>query len=349
MSTERTAAKGPVLIDLEQAPAVNPAQAPMVPEAPERPRQGGAHRAEPQAGRMAQLLRLTRRKPARLFGWGAALLLGLALAALSVAAYDFAAGLITRLPVLGYAVALALAGLLALSGVMALRELLAYGRLRRLERIRARCAQMRAGTDLAAARRALAQLPALYAGRAELSWACARYESHAAEAVDVAALYGVAERELLQPLDKLALAEVDAAARQVALVSALVPLALADVAVALVANLRMIRRIAEIYGGRAGVLGNWRLLRAVLGHVLATGAVALGDDLIGSLAGGGVLSKVSRRFGEGVINGALSARVGLAAMELCRPLAFEALARPSASATVARALKGLFGSAKAAD
>jgi len=122
-----------------------------------------------------------------------------------------------------------------------------------------------------------------------------------------------------------------------------VPLALADVFTALTANLRMIRRIAEVYGGRAGVLGSWRITRTVLAHLVATGAVAVGDDLIGSVAGGGVLSRVSRRFGEGVINGALTARVGVAAIEVCRPLPFVATARPAVTGLVRRALTGLFG------
>ena len=69
--------------------------------------------------------------------------------------------------------------------------------------------------------------------------------------------------------------------------------------------------------------------------------MALTDDLIGSVAGGGILSKLSRRFGEGVVNGALTARVGLAAMELCRPLPFAALEKPGTSATISRALAGI--------
>jgi putative membrane protein len=137
--------------------------------------------------------------------------------------------------------------------------------------------------------------------------------------------------------------EVEAAARQVATVTAIVPLALVDVFAALTANLRMIRRIAEVYGGRSGVLGSWRLTRTVLTHLVATGAVAVGDDLIGSIVGGGVLSKVSRRFGEGVINGALTARVGVAAIEVCRPLPFHTVKRPSVTALVRRALTGMFG------
>jgi hypothetical protein len=77
--------------------------------------------------------------------------------------------------------------------------------------------------------------------------------------------------------------------------------------------------------------------------------VAVGDDLIGSVAGGSVLSRVSRRFGEGVVNGALTARVGVAAMEVCRPLPFgaETPAEPSPGWCAARS-PGCFPRASAA-
>ncbi|MEM6389473.1 MAG: YcjF family protein, partial [Pseudomonadota bacterium] len=144
------------------------------------------------------------------------------------------------------------------------------------------------------------------------------------------------------PLDRAAEVEIEAAARQVATITAFVPIALADVLTALTANLRMIRRIAQIYGGRGSAFGAWRLTRAVLSHLVATGAVAVGDDLIGSLAGGSFLSKVSRRFGEGLVNGALTARVGVAAMEVCRPMAFGPGCKPAVTGLIRRALTGLF-------
>jgi len=122
----------------------------------------------------------------------------------------------------------------------------------------------------------------------------------------------------------------------------LVPIALADVVVALASSLRMIRRVAEIYGGRSGFLGSWRLTRAVFAHLLATGAVAVGDDLLEPILGGSILSRLSRRFGEGLVNGALSARVGVAAMEVCRPMPFSEGRRPSVRGIVTRALGGLF-------
>jgi putative membrane protein len=79
----------------------------------------------------------------------------------------------------------------------------------------------------------------------------------------------------------------------------------------------------------------------VVTALVAAGALALTDDMIGSVAGGGVLSRLSRRMGEGVVNGALTARVGLAAMDLCRPLPFRAAPRPGVTDLVTAALAGL--------
>jgi putative membrane protein len=105
----------------------------------------------------------------------------------------------------------------------------------------------------------------------------------------------------------------------------------------------MIRAIAELYDGRAGWIGSWRLLRAVAAHLIATGAVAATDDLLGPLVGGGVLGKLSRRFGEAAVNAALTARVGVAAIEVCRPLPFADRPAPKARNIVLAALKGWRG------
>lgn len=261
--------------------------------------------------------------------------------ALSVAAWDFVTGLLARNAVLGW-VAFALLAAAVLAAVfLALREWSAYARLARLDTLRQQAEVARAEANLKEARRLTDALNRLYASRSETAWGRSRLAERQAEVLDADALLSLAESELLAPLDLLARTAVEQSARQVATVTALVPLALADVATALFANARMIRRIAEIYGGRSGAFGSWGLLRRVFSHLVATGALALTDDLIGSVAGGGVLSKLSRRFGEGVVNGALTARVGLAAIDLCRPLPFVALERPSTSGTVSRALAGL--------
>jgi putative membrane protein len=328
--------KGPVLIDLEtskDSPSVSVAEAAPVPD---------LGLPEPTGQAMQTAARVAGRKPSRLARWFWGLTASIIGAALSVAVWDFVTGLLARAPVLGWIVTALVAALLLVLLAIALREFAAIARLGRIDTLHRAAAAALAADDLAQARQVTDKLIVFYRGREDTSWGCQRLAERAGDQFDAAALLTLAENELLAPLDAAASREVEAAARQVATVTALVPIALADVAVALASSLRMIRRVAEIYGGRSGFLGSWRLTRAVFAHLLATGAVAVGDDLLEPILGGSLLSKLSRRFGEGLVNGALSARVGVAAIEVCRPLPFTANRRPSVRGIVTRALGGLF-------
>ena len=260
----------------------------------------------------------------------------------SLSAWQWVTGLIAATPVLGYVATGLIALLCAVALIIAGRELAGFARLGRLDQVRARAESAIAQKDVAGARRVSDELAALYARRPELRLGLEAVQQARDEGFETEAIFALLEQELMAPLDRDAEAEIEAAARQVATVTALVPIALADVIAALTANMRMIRRIAQINGGRGGTLGARRLTRAVLRHLVATGAVAVGDDLLGSVAGGAVLSKVSRRFGEGMVNGALTARVGIAAMEVCRPMPFGPQRRPSVSDVIRRALSGRF-------
>ncbi|WP_224815898.1 YcjF family protein [Hasllibacter sp. MH4015] len=325
---------GPVLFELDDAPQAGPEAAAPVPD---------DAMPLPDGRAMQMVATLGAGRPSRLgrFFWAALLsLLGFVV---SLAAWNFVTGLLADNPTLGW-IATALIGAVVLALLLiCLRELAAFSRLGRLDRVHQAAEAALASGDLTAARDVVARISTLYAGRSELRLGREALDRQREEMFEPASLFALAEAELMAPLDRAAEREVEAAARQVATVTALVPLALADVITALTANLRMIRRIAEIYGGRAGTLGSWRLTRAVMTHLVATGAVAIGDDLLGSALGGSVLSKVSRRFGEGVVNGALTARVGVATMEVCRPLPFGTRARPSVTGLIRRALTGLFG------
>lgn len=321
----------PVLIELdEDAPQV--ADAPQVPDVIDTP----------QGEVMQSVVKLAAHRPSRLARWFWGLLLSLLVTAVSLTAYNAVLGLIATTPILGYAVTGLIGLFVVVCVLIAGKELLAFASLGRVDRLHARAEAALADNDLAAAKTVAEDLARLYGRREETAWGRARMKERMADSFDASAVFAVVDQDVMTPLDKAAQQEIEAAARQVATVTALVPLALADVLTALVANLRMIRRIAEIYAGRSGTLGNWRLTRAVMTHLVATGAVAVGDDLIGSVAGGSILSKVSRRFGEGIVNGALTARVGVAAMEVCRPLPFEKGKGPRTGQIVKSALAGLF-------
>jgi putative membrane protein len=321
-------AKGPVLfeIDADDEP-VSPVSEPPVPE--------------PEGQAMQVVTQIAARRPSRLARWFWGALLALIGAMISLAAWDFVLGLIARSPVLGWGFAALFAVLILIAIIILLRELAALARLGRVDRLRQAAEE---ATTLEKARDVCAGVQRFLEGRAETNWGRENFSERRNDAFDPPALFALAEDTMLAPLDRAARAEVEAAARQVATVTALVPLAMADVIAALIANVRMIRRIGQVYGGRSGFWASWRLIRAVVAHLAVTGAIAAGDEVLDHVLGGSVLSKLSRRFGEGLVNGALTARVGDAAMELCRPLPFGAEHRPSVRALVSRALRGIVSS-----
>jgi len=272
--------------------------------------------------------------------WGAAG--GLATLLIGMFIYDSLLVMIAGYPVIAaIAIGLTLIVVLGLL-VVILREIAGIARLRRIDALRQKVEAAARENARAPALVGVKSLSAFYPKRADLAWAQQDLAARLPDLLDASSLLQSAERLLMAPLDDQARLEIELAARQVAAATAMIPLPMIDVLAALAVNMRMLRRIAAIYGGRAGTLGSWRLMRAVAGHLLATGAVAMGDDLLGSVVGGGAIGKVSRRLGEGIVNGALTARVGIAAMDVCRPMPFVALKRPRVTSLVKRAMSGLF-------
>ncbi|MCJ2082175.1 YcjF family protein [Methylobacterium sp. J-090] len=221
------------------------------------------------------------------------------------------------------AVALVLLGVAALGLLgLVLRELSGIWRERQIERLRARAVEALATRDHSAAQAVVRDLSALYAGRAALAAGRTRLDTLGDAILDVDDRLGLAEHELLAPLDRQARQAIATAAKQVSGVTALSPRAIVDVAFVIFAAVRLLRQIATIYGGRPGFLGFLRLARSALAHLTVTGGMAVGESMIQQALGLGLAAKVSAKLGEGVLNGLMTARFGLAALAVCRPLPF---------------------------
>jgi putative membrane protein len=226
----------------------------------------------------------------------------------------------------------ALAALAAFAFVaIALREAAGLWRLVGIEKLRRRGIDALASDERSAGRAVVHDMLALSRGMPRLARARTRLEGHLEDIIDGADLVRLAERELMEPLDRDARRIVGDAAKRVSLVTALSPRAALDMLFVLVSALTLVRRLAYLYGGRPGTLGLIRLVREVVAHLALTGGMAAGDSLIQQVLGHGIAAKVSVRLGEGVLNGLLTARLGLAAIAVTRPLPFAALAPPTLS------------------
>lgn len=235
---------------------------------------------------------------------------------------DFVLGLLARNDWIGWS-ALVLLGLAVFAAAMIVAsELWAILRLRRLGRIRDHAESAARHDDKELATTVDQQTRALYGSRHDLAWGLSRLREHDGDIMNAHERLSLLERELLAPLDRNAQSIIAGTAKRVSVITAVSPVATLDMAIVAAQNLKMLRRIATLYGARPGTLGQFRLARMVLTHIVLTGGIALGDDLIQQLIGHRLMAKLSARLGEGLFNGALTARIGLAAIDVCRPLPF---------------------------
>lgn len=238
---------------------------------------------------------------------------------------------------LGLALAIVAAASLA---VVAVRETLGLLQLATVERLHERAARILVSDDRIEGRALARELLGLTRGMPRLARSRATLESHLGDIIDGADMVRLAERELMAPLDQEARRLISAAATRVSVVTALSPRAVVDILFVLGAALNLVRRLAYLYGVRPGTLGLARLLRLVVLQLVATGGLATSDSLIQQMLGHGIAVRLSARLGEGVVNGMLTARLGLAALDTIRPLPFTALPRPTLRDLMGELIRG---------
>jgi putative membrane protein len=211
---------------------------------------------------------------------------------------------------------------------LAAREVFALRRLRVLDALRRNAAVASAESDAHGARKVVDSLLGIYAGRPDLARARQDVADHLPHLFDGPEIIALAERSLMAPLDARAKTLTAASARRVALVTAVSPRALIDIAFVVYESIRLAGAIAALYGARPGFFGFWRLAGAILAHLAVTGGLVLTDGVVEQLVGQGLAAKLSARLGEGVVNGLMTVRVGIAAMRVVRPLPFAVQKQP---------------------
>jgi putative membrane protein len=318
-----------------EAPTANPAAAPAEPQpaaaasAPEAPQPSRETKITPEFVRVGR-------------SWGGIFLSavsGLLVLAVLVWVQDTFLTLLGRKDWLGWAATIFLS-VAVFSFVMILaREIVGLYRLAAVTLTRKRAEAALAAENAPEALAAVGEIRTLFEEKRELADGIARFNKYQRDIMNAKEVLTLAEREMLTPLDKVARTTVGTSGRRVSIVTALSPAAIFAVGFVAYENFRMLRNLASIYGGRPGLLSMLRLMRLIAGHLAVTGGIAFTDDILGQFMGHGVTSRVSRRLGEGLVNGSFTIRIGIAAVEVLRPLPYIEARQPRLREFVSEFLK----------
>ncbi|MGH6912422.1 MAG: YcjF family protein [Geminicoccales bacterium] len=270
--------------------------------------------------------------PPRSRAWLRLFLTGLGLfvlALLGLEAYQYIDSLFETSPALG-TLFTALLVLIALGALgMAWRELSGLMRLATVDQLRADARRLIGSQVHGQAEALLGTIEGIYGARDEVQPRIARFRAAASDALNDGERLRLFATMVLEPLDRQGYRLVTNAARDIGALTALSPLGLLDGFIVLGRTMAMLRAIARLYGVRPGLLATLSLLRGALRNVLAAGVGDLVSDAAVETIGASLLSVLSARAGQGVVNGLLAAKLGLGAMQLCRPLPFTEDEMPS--------------------
>lgn len=136
---------------------------------------------------------------------------------------------------------------------------------------------------------------------------------------------------VLSPIDQQAKKLVTKNSVECAVIIAVSPLAVVDMFFLAWRNIRLINQLAKIYGIELGYISRIRLLKMVFLNMAFAGATEVVQDMGMDWLSQDISAKVSARIAQGIGVGLLTARLGIKAMEFCRPITFEKNERPRLS------------------
>ncbi|MGP9566051.1 MULTISPECIES: YcjF family protein [unclassified Halomonas] len=133
---------------------------------------------------------------------------------------------------------------------------------------------------------------------------------------------------LLAPRDREAQRLITRMSGETAIMVAISPLTLVDMALVAWRSLAMVDRLCRLYGLELGYASRLRLFRNVLHNMAFAGASELATEASMDMLSLDLAGRLSARAGQGLATGLLSARLGLRAQRLCRPIPFTAEEQP---------------------
>jgi putative membrane protein len=112
--------------------------------------------------------------------------------------------------------------------------------------------------------------------------------------------------------------------RDTVFISLASPNGLVDGLITLWRELKMLREVGSVYGLAPGIVQQWLLLRRVISIAATSGLVSQAGDMASQSLGGGLLGHMSANAADSLYTAFRTARLGMYAMESCRPVTFQA-------------------------
>lgn len=143
------------------------------------------------------------------------------------------------------------------------------------------------------------------------------------------------DRVFLQPLDKEALRRISNFSLQTGAAVAISPWASLDMLLSLWRSIKMIDDVAQVYGMRPSLVNRYKLLKLVV-HQLAFVGVSeiVIDQVMDELGSSTLTGMASARLGQGLGAGIYTAKIGIAAMKVSRPIEFSKDNQPKAKSII---------------
>ncbi|WP_257294375.1 YcjF family protein [Endozoicomonas sp. YOMI1] len=211
---------------------------------------------------------------------------------------------------------------LAVIVVKAVVEFFLYQRdFRQITGLQAQAAQFRDQRTATLTNHWPGQLSKLYQGKPQ-QMLLEQVLSEMPDYSDDSELLAYLDSHFFQTLDQQALTCISQHSQQVALMVALSPFAAVDMLLSVWRSIRMLDEICQVYGVRPSLPARTHLLTMVLEQMALAGATELLSDQLSDFTSNRLLGVVSAQAASGVGVGIYSARMGLRAMALCRPIPF---------------------------
>ena len=144
------------------------------------------------------------------------------------------------------------------------------------------------------------------------------------------------DRVFFQPLDKEALRRVSNFSLQTGAAVAASPWASLDMLLSLWRSVKMIDEVAQVYGIRPSLINRYKLMKQVIHQLVFVAATEVViDQLVEEFGSSTLTSIASAKLGQGLGAGIYTARIGVSAMKVSRPIVFSKENQPKTKSVIA--------------